>query len=283
MTLNTIPHAIEWLEHRSKPLFVIVALGLYAWSLIQLAGDVHPVAQLDEFLVQALANLSIPFGVILLQELLELIATIPDSNLLSARRQFEIVVLVIVRSFFKKFAKVSGYVADGEFSSSVQEAVIKIVAIIVLVFLIYMFRKMASSDALKPYKAGQKTNVYKQMLVLALTVFVLINMIFIQGAFDEIEFIRQIFTGIIIIDALFLILAIMGHSEFLVLTFESSLIIALIFARFPLFTSTSLAYILSVLGVAFATGTLYLMYRVAQVAPEEVAAHDETLEEMMAH
>ncbi len=283
MTLNTIPHAIEWLEHRSKPLFVIVALGLYAWSLIQLAGEIHPVAQLDEFLVQALANLSIPFGVILLQELLELIATIPDSNLLSARRQFEIVVLVIVRSFFKKFAKVSGYVADGEFSSSVQEAVIKIIAIIVLVFLIYMFRKMASSDALKPYKAGQKTNVYKQILVLILTGFVLINMLFIQGSFDEIEFIRQIFTGIIIIDALFLIFAIMGHSEFLVLTFESSLIIALIFARFPLFTSTSLAYILSVLGVAFATGTLYLMYRVAQVAPDEVEAHDETLEEMMAH
>ncbi len=283
MTINTIPHAIEWLEHRSKPLFVLVALVLYAVSLFRLAATVHPVAELDTFLVEALANLSIPFGVILLQELLELIATIPDSNLLSARRQFEIVVLVIVRSFFKKFAKVSGYVADGEFSSSVQEAVIKIVAIIVLVVLIYLFRKMSASDALKPYKAGQRVNAYKQLLVLLLTVFVLVNMLLIQGSFDEIEFIRLIFTGIIIIDALFLILAIMGHGEFLVLTFESSLIIALIFARFPLFTTNALAFILSVLGVAFATGSLYLMYKVALVDPAQVAAHDESLAEAMGH
>ena len=55
------------------------------------------------------------------------------------------------------------------------------------------------------------------------------------------------------------------NSNFVILIFESSLVIALIFARFPLFTSNILAYTLSVLGVAFATATLYLMYRIGQV------------------
>ena len=89
-----------------------------------------PVYQLNEFLVGALANLSIPFGIILLQEMLELVANIGESTLLSARHQFEIILLVLVRSFFKKFDKVSGYVQDGELSSTVEEAIIKIISIV---------------------------------------------------------------------------------------------------------------------------------------------------------
>ncbi len=92
MNLRIVSEWIEWLEHKTKPLFVGVALILYAISLVELASEISPITQLDEYLVGALANLSIPFGVILLQELLELVANISESNLLSARRQFEIVV-----------------------------------------------------------------------------------------------------------------------------------------------------------------------------------------------
>ncbi|MEM7335408.1 MAG: hypothetical protein AAF490_25240 [Chloroflexota bacterium] len=273
--LQPVSEGLKWFEHRTKPIFVIVAIALYANSLVRLAIEVSPTKELDTFLTDALGNLFIPFSVILMQEMLELIANIGENNLLSARHQFEIVVLVIVRSFFKSFEKVSGYIEDGVFSEPVRQAVIKICAIILLMFLIFAFRRMAESKYLRTYVSGQTVNQYKQILVVILSLFVLGNMLFISGPFEETEFIRQIFTGIIIIDAMFLIIAIMRDSRFLTIAFESSLIIALVFARFPLFSSTSLSYALSVLGVGFATATLYIMYRVANVVQiEMVAAED---------
>lgn len=272
MQLESVSTGLKWLEHHTKPLFVGVAIILYAISLVQLAGEINPIRELDLFLTEALGNLTIPFGVILLQEMLELVANIGESNLLSARHQFEIVVLVIVRSFFKSFSKVGDYIDRGEFGEPVQLAIVKIVAIILLMLLIYAFRRMAESQYLRNYVSGQTVNQYRQVLVVILSIFVLINMLIINQNFEDTEFIRQIFTGIIIIDAMFLILAIMKDSRFLTLAFESSLIIALIFARLPLFSSTLLSFSLSVVGVGFATAALYIMYRVANVTNMEMVA-----------
>ncbi|MEM9773613.1 MAG: hypothetical protein AAF902_03460 [Chloroflexota bacterium] len=267
--IRIVAEAMEWVEHKTKPIFVIVALILYVISLVRLGGDINPITELDAYLIGALSNLSIPFGIILLQELVELVSNIPESNLLSARRQFEIVILVIIRSFFKKFDKLSGYVAEGEFNSTVQEAMIKIGAIVAIMFFIWLFRRMADSEYLREYKQGQIANEYKQILVIILICVILFSMIFVTGSFDDTEFIKLVFTGIIIIDAIFLLIAILRDSTFLTLVFESSLIIALIFARFPLFASNSLSYIMSIIGAAFATAALYLMYRVAEILEKE--------------
>jgi len=125
---------------------------------------------------------------------------------------------------------------------------------------------MAESAYLERYaEQGRRSNLYKQILVVALIIFVLIDFIVIQQSFDELIFIRLVFTGLIVIEALFLILSIWYNSNFVILIFESSLVIALIFARFPLFTSNILSYCLSVLGVAFATATLYLIYRIGKM------------------
>lgn len=274
--IKFVAEFIEWLEHRTKPLFVIVALGLYIWSLIQLGQETNPTTEFDAFLVGALSNLSIPFGIILLQELLELVANIPESNLLSARRQFEIVILVIVRSFFKSFGKVSGYVDDGEFSSTVQESVVKIGAIIIMLLLVFTFQYLMETDYLKSYISGQKANAYKQILVIFIILLSLGYLLIDVGQFEEIEFIRLVFTGIIIVDAVFLLIAIMQESSFASIAFESSLIISLIFARFPLFASNTLSYVLSVIGVGFATASLFLMYRAAET-------HHMPVDELMDH
>ncbi len=282
MQLKSVASALKWVEHQTKPIFVAVAIILYANSLVRLAARVNPVQELDVFLTDALGNLFIPFSVILMQEMLELIANIGESNLLSARHQFEIVVLVIVRSFFKSFEKVSDYIDRGEFGEPVQQAVIKICAIILLMLLIFAFRRMAESQYLRTYVSGQSVNQYKQVLVVILSVFVLVNMLVVSGEFKDTEFIRQIFTGIIIIDAMFLIVAIMRDSRFLTLAFESCLIIALVFARLPLFSSTSLTYVLSVVGVGFAAAALYIMYRVANVTQIDMVAAEE-LQQVKGH
>lgn len=273
MNLKIVSESLEWLEHKTKPLFVIVALVLYAVSLYQLGLEVSPTKELDAFLIGALSNLSIPFGIILLQELLELVVKTSESNLLSARHQYEIVVLVIVRSFFKKFGSVSGYVDAGKFNDTIEEAMVKIGALILLGILVSVFRHLSRSRYLQNYVTGQVINAYKQILVVILVLFVLGYMLFIQQSFDEIDFIRLVFTGIIIIDAIFLLIAIMRDSSFETVAFESLLIISLIFARFPLFASNTLSYILSVMGVFLGTFALYLMYRGSEInhaTPDEV-------------
>ena len=264
MGTHSLAHALEWLEEKTKPLFVVVALLLYGIEIGKIARVLNPVENLDQFLIEALAALSIPFGVILLQELLELVAAISESNLLSARRQFQIVLLVIVRSFFKSFAKVNSYVATAEFGTPVQEAVIKVLAIVLMMFLIHSFRVMAESKYLKWYsEQGEGSNLIKQVIVILLIIVILIYQFAYAGGFDTSIFIQLVFTGLIVIEALFLIFSI-WKGNFGQLVLESSLIIALIFARFPLFTSNSLSYGLSMMGVSFATVSLYLFYRISQ-------------------
>ena len=94
-----LANVLDWVEHRTKSVFVVVALLLYAYEIGNIVARSGPIPELNEFLVLCLTALSIPFGVILLQELLELIASIAQNNLLSIRRQFEIVILVIALIF----------------------------------------------------------------------------------------------------------------------------------------------------------------------------------------
>lgn len=264
MNTHALAHALEWLEEKTKPLFVVVALLLYGIEIGRIAQTLNPIENLDQFLIKALAGLSIPFGVILLQELLELVAAISESNLVSARRQFQIVLLVIVRSFFKSFAKVNDYVATAEFGTPVQEAVIKVLAIILMMALIHVFRVMSESSYLSWYaKQGTNGNLIKQALVVLLIGIILIHQFAFADGFDTSIFIQLVFTGLIVIEALFLIISIL-KGNFGQLVLESSLIIALIFARFPLFTSNSLSYGLSIMGVSFAAVALYLFYRISQ-------------------
>ena len=53
----------------------------------------------------------------------------------------------------------------------------------------------------------------------------------------------------------------MRDSEFDKIAFESALVIGLIFARFPLFTTNELSYGLSIVGMLFASASLYLFVR----------------------
>lgn len=135
-------------RRKTKPLFVAADLILYAIAIYRIAQNVKPLENLNQFLVESLIALTIPFGIILLQEMLELVAKISENNLLSARHQFEIVLLVIIRSFFKSFSKVNSYVEDRAFSEPVQEAVVRVVTIIFLMILIHFSRVMSESSYL---------------------------------------------------------------------------------------------------------------------------------------
>lgn len=85
-------------EH-AKPLFSGAALLFYVGSLVLLVRDVNPIHEQDTFLVEALVRLSIPFSIILLQEILELATMMSGRTLASKQQQFQIVVLVRLLAF----------------------------------------------------------------------------------------------------------------------------------------------------------------------------------------
>lgn len=260
--LTGLSDSLDWLEHKTKSFFVVVAMLLYAGSLFLLAQKVSPLSDLDTFLVKALGNLSIPFGVILLQELLELLTAIPRSTLRSTCQQFEIVALVILRSFFKDFYKLNKAVTAGLFDEPVQKALVKVAAIVLITVLIAVFRRLAERAGIERHQAARpRVNLLKQATVVGLCLGVLAYMLIGQRSFDIMTFMSISFTGMIVLDAVFFLGAILNSHEFDSLMFNGGLVVSLIFARFPLFAANMLSYTLAVVGVAFATAALRLFVR----------------------
>lgn len=247
-------------QEKAKPFFSGAALILYIASLVIFVYKAKEPITFNIFLIGALVRLSIPFGVILLQELLELITFISDSSLRATQRQFQIVVLVLLRSFFKDFAKLNKYVTEGFFAEPVQKAVVKLVAVALMIALIVCFRRLSKNPSIKQYGDKDRIiNLYKEMAVILLFVFSLFNLITFEHSYTIMPLITMVFTGMIIIDAIFFIISIARGHEFNTLAFEASMVISLIFARFALFANNIMAYSLSTLGVAFATGSLLLL------------------------
>jgi len=263
--LERLAAYLNHLEHRSKPWFVAAALVSYGVALVLLLQKIDPIADPSEFLVKALASLSVPFGVILLQELFELVTATSQSTLRATRQQFEIVALVILRSFFKDFYKLNQAVVAGGWSEPVQKALVKIVAIVAITVLILVFRRLIARAGVERRDAGRRSaNLWKQAVVILLVFAVLIDLLAVQRSFETMEFISLVFTGLIAVDAVFFLLTILHGHEFDDLMFDGGLVVSLILARFPLFAANTLAYSLSAVGVGFATVCLYLFVRSAE-------------------
>ena len=282
--LTRFVHSLEHLEARTRKWFVTAALLAYAGSLVWLTREVSPVSQLDAFLVKALAHLSIPFSIILLQELFELVITISQSTLRSTCQQFEIVALVILRSFFKDFYKLNQAVASGEYGEPVAKALVKAAAILLITVLIFIFKRLSDRAGMERRDRGRRAaNQWKQMAVLALCLGVFMNMAPAWRSFEIMRFISLVFTGMIVVDAVFFLWTMLKNHEFDSLMFDGGLVVGLIFARFPLFASNILSYLLAVVGVAFATAALRMFVRPPEIellgnpAEDEVSRLDVTI------
>jgi anti-sigma regulatory factor (Ser/Thr protein kinase) len=261
-TCQRLVAAVKHFEHKTSHLFVYAALLSYPICLVLLLKKVDPVSDPTTFLIKALAALAVPFGIILLQELLELVASISHSTLDSTRRQFQIVILVILRSFFKDFDKLNKAVIAGEWSDSVTKAVVKVVAILVMMGLMLWFKRLSNKAGVERLDAARHTaNLYKEVAVVFLCVAVLVDLIMGGQSFDILTYISLVFIGMIIIDALFLLVTILQGHRFDDLMFDGGIVVSLILARFPIYASNTLSLTLSIVGVVFATLCLYMLVR----------------------
>ena len=67
--MRRIAEKLLRVQEKVKPLFAAIALLLYVISLVLLAQEMKPKDDFSAFMVEALVRLTIPFSVILLQEL----------------------------------------------------------------------------------------------------------------------------------------------------------------------------------------------------------------------
>lgn len=261
-TLRTFAHRLEKVEEKTKSIFVAVAILFYLGSLVMLATEISPLTDLDTFLVKALSKLAIPFGIILLQEMFELLTAIPRSALQSACLQFELIALVILRSFFKDFYKLNAAVATGEFSEPVQIAIVKVLSLVAITYLITVFNRLIKRAGVERQSAAQlNANHLRQLFVIGLYIATAVYVGTCLHSFDIMTFIRIVFTGMIVLDAMFFLWMIAKNDEFDSLMFDGNLVVSLIFARFPLFAVNLVVFPMAVIGVALATGGLHLFIR----------------------
>ena len=161
---------------------------------------------------------------------------------------------------FKDFSKLNIKVTSGGFSEPVQNAVVKLIAVALMIALIVCFRRLSRNPVIQKYGNKDHTiNLYKEMICIVLFVVSMVVVIMNEHRLSITALIMLVFTGMIIIDAIFFIVSIGRGHEFNRLAFEASIVISLIFARFAIFANNMLAYLLSTLGVAFATGSLFML------------------------
>jgi anti-sigma regulatory factor (Ser/Thr protein kinase) len=255
-------HAIRHGVHKVSPWFVYAALVSYPVALFFVAKKVNPIDDTATFLIKALGALAVPFGIILLQEMVELLASISDSTLRSTRQQFQIVILVLLRSFFKDFDKLNKSVLAGDWSDSTTKAVVKVIAILVMMGLMIWFKRMSNKAGVERLDALRHTsNLYKGIVMVGLSALVLVDMLAIDQTFDVLQYISLVFIGMIVVDAIFLLASFLQGHRFDDLMFDGGIVVSLIFARFPLYASNTLSVSLSIIGVAFATLCLYMLVR----------------------
>jgi anti-sigma regulatory factor (Ser/Thr protein kinase) len=144
---------------------------------------------------------------------------------------------------------------------------VKVVAILVMMGLMIWFKRLSNKAGVERLDSMlHRSNLYKAVVVVILSVVVLADMVIVDRSFDVLSYISLVFIGMIAIDAICLLFSFLQGHRFDDLMFDGGIVVSLIFARFPLYASNTLAFGLSIIGVAFATLCLYMLVRSPELA-----------------
>ena len=147
-------------------------------------------------------------------------------------------------------------------SEPVQSALVKVIAILSITLLIFIFKRLSQKAGIERRGASRRgANLWKQAVTVALCFVVLLYMLLSLRTFNIMAFISLVFTGMIVVDGVFFLWSIGRSHEFDMLMFEGGLVVSLILARFPLFAANKLSYAVAIVGVGFATAALRLFVR----------------------
>jgi hypothetical protein len=218
-----------------------------------------------------LAAIYTPFSFILFYEVLMLIGALPQSTTQSIAKQYEIVSLIFMRSFFKEIAELRGLNEFVEFSPETWPVLLNVGAGLVMFLLVTVFlhaaRRRKDDDRPEAELAElAKFISRKKRIALALTVVLLGVAVerVIEFALGPAKvnlnsvFYTDVFTVMIVTDVLIVILS-LGVSDRYELVFRNgAFVISTILIRFSLTAHSPFSALLALLGMLFGIGTLLI-------------------------
>jgi hypothetical protein len=212
-----------------------------------------------------------PFSFIVFYEVLMLIGALPQSTTQSIAKQYEIVSLIFMRSFFKEIAELHGLNEFVKFSSETWPVFLNVGAGLVMFLLVTVFlhaaRRRGDEDRPEAELAElAKFISRKKAIALALTVVLLgvavqrVIEFLIGPAQSNLNsvFYTDVFTAMIVTDVLIVILSV-GVSDRYELVFRNgAFVISTILIRFSLTAESPFGALLALLGMLFGIGTLLI-------------------------
>jgi hypothetical protein len=225
-----------------------------------------------------LAAIYTPFSVILFYEVLMLIVALPQSTTQSIAKQYEIVSLIYIRSFFKEIAELRGIGKFANLSPDVVPVFLNLGAGLLMFLLVTVFLHAASQR--KPIVPGTERGELaifisrKKIIALGLTILLLALAVrrvieYLVEAFDVIyrrgtpqldlnAFYTDVFMVMIFTDVLIVILS-LGVSDRYELVFRNAaFVISTILIRFSLTAGYPYGALLALMGMTFGILTLLI-------------------------
>lgn len=212
-----------------------------------------------------------PFSFILFYEVLMLIGALPQSTTQSIAKQYEIVSLIFIRSFFKEIAELRGLNELVSLSPEAWPVFLSLGAGLLMFFLVTAFLHAARrrGDDERPEAELLELKKFisrKKVIALGLTILLLAvavqRVIEFVGAPARVKinsfFYTDVFTVMIFTDVLIVILSLAVSDRYELVFRNGAFVISTILIRFSLTASWPYGALLALMGMVFGIGTLLI-------------------------
>jgi len=212
-----------------------------------------------------------PFSFILFYEVLMLIAALPQSTTQSIAKQYEIISLIFIRSFFKEIAELHGIGKLATMSPDVVPVFGNLGAGLLMFLLVTVFLHAASQGT--PIAPGTERGelaifiVRKKVIALALTILLVtlavrrvIEFVGFAGGREDINsfFYTDVFMVMIFTDVLIVILSLVVSDRYELVFRNAAFVISTILIRFSLTAEWPYGAVLALMGMLVGIFTLII-------------------------
>jgi hypothetical protein len=212
-----------------------------------------------------------PFSFILFYEVLMLIAALPQSTTQSIAKQYEIVSLIFIRSFFKDIAELRGLNELVSLSPETWPVFLNLSAGLLMFLLVTVFLHAARrrGDENRPEaELGELEKFIARKKAIALGLTVLLLGVAVQRVIEFLRapaqvnlnsfFYTDVFTVMIFTDVLIVILSLAVSDRYELVFRNGAFVISTILIRFSLTARSPFGALLALMGMLFGIGTLLI-------------------------
>jgi hypothetical protein len=212
-----------------------------------------------------------PFSFILFYEVLMLIGALPKSTTQSIAKQYEIVSLIFMRTFFKDIAELHGMNELVTLSRETWPVLLNVSAGLTMFLLVTVFLHAArrrGDDRRTPSEIAELDKFIARKKVIALALTVVLLVVAVQRVIEFLLgmqpvnvnsfFYTDVFTVMIFTDVLIVILSLAVSDRYELVFRNGAFVISTILIRFSLTAAFPSGAVLALMGMAFGIGTLLI-------------------------